>query len=159
MDTNKLLANARKINSYKIESEFRLYGKAKSKHSKCIKHVYIARERGTPYIKIGVTKNIENRFRLLNVSSYGGFKLIASRQYAGHCYILERNMKLWFAKMGAMHGEGTEMFVFDNGTDAQIKQIFENVISNNVKQLKDVFELTRVTKSMSKKQQLNLLQA
>jgi len=155
MDLNKLIVNAKKAHSYKIESTFR----NKSNYSRCIKHIYIARERGTPYCKIGVTKNIKNRFTILNISSYGGFKLIASHLYAGHCYILERNMKLWFAKMGAMHGEGTEMFVFDNGTDAQIKQIFENVISNNVKQLKDVFELTRVTKSMSRQQQLNLLQA
>ena len=132
MDTNKILANAKEVHSYKIESAFR----NKSNYRKCIKHIYIARERGT--------------------SSYGGFKLIASHLYAGHCYVLERNMKLWFARHGAQHGEGTEMFVFDKGTDAQIKQIFKWVVSNNVEKLNESFDITKVTKSMSKKQQLNL---
>ena len=155
MDTNKLLANARKVHSYKIESAFR----DKSKYSKCKKHIYVARERGTPYCKIGVTKNIKNRFTILNISSYGGFKLFASHLYAGHCYVLEKNMKLWFARHGAQHGEGTEMFVFDKGTDAQIKQIFNWVVSNNVEKLIESFDITKVTKSMSRQQQLNLLQA
>ena len=85
--------------------------------------------------------------------------MIASHLYAGHCYVLERNMKLWFARNGAQHGEGTEMFVFDKGTDAQIKQIFDKVVSNNVEKLNESFDITKVTKSMSRKQQLNLLQA
>jgi len=155
MDLNKLIEDAKKVHSYKIESAFR----NKSNYSKCIKHIYVARERGTPYCKIGVTKNIKNRFTILNISSNGGFKLIASHLYAGHCYVLEKNMKLWFARHGAQHGEGTEMFVFDKGTDAQIKQIFNWVVSNNVEKLIESFDITKVTKSMSRQQQLNLLQA
>ena len=47
MDLNKLIVNAKKAHSYKIESAFR----NKSNYSKCIKHIYIARERGTPYCR------------------------------------------------------------------------------------------------------------
>ena len=59
----------------------------------------------------------------LNVSSYGGFKVIASTEFVGNCYVLEDSMKKWFAINGAQHGEGTEMFVFDNCTDADIKKV------------------------------------
>ena len=153
MDIVKLLNNAKKKESF-IESDLN----PTRKHSKCIKHLYIARERGTPYCKTGVTQNIEQRMKQLNVSSYGGFKVIASTEFVGNCYVLERNMKKWFARAGAQHGEGTEMFVFDRGTDAEIRELFNLVVEGNVAKLY-AFTLEKVTKSMSRQQQLNILQA
>ena len=153
MNLKKLLDNAKKAESFK-NSEFN----PTRRRSKCIKHLYIARERGTPYCKIGITQNIEQRMKQLNVSSYGGFKVIASTEFVGNCYVLEDNMKKWFAYNGAQHGEGTEMFVFDNCTDADIKKLFNLVVKGNLAVLKD-FTLERVTKTMSREHQLNILRA
>lgn len=153
MNLKKILDNAKKSESFKA---FDFNSNRKS--NKCIKHLYIARERGTPYCKIGLTKHLEQRMKELNVSSYGGFKVIASVEFVGNCYVLEDSMKKWFAINGAQHGEGTEMFVFDNCTDADIRKLFNLVVKGNVSSLKG-FTLEKVTKTMSRRKQLNILQA
>ena len=153
MNLKKILDNAKKSESFKA---FDFNSNRKS--NKCIKHLYIARERGTPYCKIGLTKHLEQRMKELNVSSYGGFKVIASVEFVGNCYVLEDSMKKWFAINGAQHGEGTEMFVFDNCTDADIRKLFNLVVKGNISSLKG-FTLEKVTKTMSRRKQLNLLRA
>ena len=153
MNLKKILDNAKKSESFKA---FDFNSNRKS--NKCIKHLYIARERGTPYCKIGLTKHLEQRMKELNVSSYGGFKVIASAEFVGNCYVLEDSMKKWFAINGAQHGEGTEMFVFDNCTDADIRKLFNLVVKGNISSLKG-FTLEKVTKNMSRRKQLNILQA
>lgn len=153
MNLKKILDNAKKSESFKA---FDFNSNRKS--NKCIKHLYIARERGTPYCKIGLTKHLEQRMKELNVSSYGGFKVIASVEFVGNCYVLEDSMKKWFAINGAQHGEGTEMFVFDNCTDADIRKLFNLVVKGNISSLKG-FTLEKVTKTMSRRKQLNILQA
>ena len=153
MNLKKILDNAKKSESFKA---FDFNSNRKS--NKCIKHLYIARERGTPYCKIGLTKHLEQRMKELNVSSYGGFKVIASVEFVGNCYVLEDSMKNWFAINGAQHGEGTEMFVFDNCTDADIRKLFNLVVKGNISSLKG-FTLEKVTKTMSRRKQLNILQA
>lgn len=153
MNLKKILDNAKKSESFKA---FDFNSNRKS--NKCIKHLYIARERGTPYCKIGLTKHLEQRMKELNVSSYGGFKVIASVEFVGNCYVLEDSMKKWFAINGAQHGEGTEMFVFDNCTDADIRKLFNLVVKGNVSSLKG-FTLEKVTKTMSRRKQLNILHA
>ena len=153
MNLKKILDNAKKSESFKA---FDFNSNRKS--NKCIKHLYIARERGTPYCKIGLTKHLEQRMKELNVSSYGGFKVIASVEFVGNCYVLEDSMKKWFAINGAQHGEGTEMFVVDNCTDADIRKLFNLVVKGNISSLKG-FTLEKVTKTMSRRKQLNILQA
>ena len=153
MNLKKILDNAKKSESFKA---FDFNSNRKS--NKCIKHLYIARERGTPYCKIGLTKHLEQRMKELNVSSYGGFKVIASVEFVGNCYVLEDSMKKWFAINGAQHGEGTEMFVFDNCTDADIRKLFNLVVKGNMSSLKG-FTLEKVTKTMSRRKQLNILHA
>ena len=153
MNLKKILDNAKKSESFKA---FDFNSNRKS--NKCIKHLYIARERGTPYCKIGLTKHLEQRMKELNVSSYGGFKVIASVEFVGNCYVLEDSMKKWFAINGAQHGEGTEMFVFDNCTDADIRKLFNLVVKGNISSLKG-FTLEKVTKTMSRRKQLNILHA
>ena len=153
MNLKKILDNAKKSESFKA---FDFNSNRKS--NKFIKHLYIARERGTPYCKIGLTKHLEQRMKELNVSSYGGFKVIASVEFVGNCYVLEDSMKKWFAINGAQHGEGTEMFVFDNCTDADIRKLFNLVVKGNISSLKG-FTLEKVTKTMSRRKQLNILQA
>ena len=154
MDLSKLLTVAKNASSYKASN----LNPAK-RHSICRKYIYIARERGTSYCKIGLTWSLEQRMKALNVASYGGFKVIASQEFIGNCFVLESELKNWFVRAGAQHGEGTEMFVFTNGSDAEIRQIFNLVVAKNVTKLEKMFPIEKVTKAMSRQQDLNLLQA
>ena len=51
------------------------------------------------------------------------------------------------------------MFVFTNGSDAEIRHIFNLVVAKNVTKLEKMFPIEKVTKSMGRQQELNLLQA